>query len=235
MLNGVWEQVGSARHADVLLLPATLPSGQLALLEVPATAAGVQVQSLQTVDATRSSAHVRAQGVALSAAQVLIEGPALQALWPRLRYLAAIGLAAEQVGVAERALDLTVNYTKERYQFGKAVAAFQGVKHRVAQMLVKVETARSAVYGAAYMADHGASDDALLLFAAQARTEATEAALFATRESIQLHGGVGFTWEFDPHLYFRRAQASSQRLGALSQWREAVAQQLLDGAEETVA
>lgn len=235
VLNGAWEQVGSASHADVLLLPATLPSGQLALLEVPAIAAGLQVQALQTVDMTRSSAHVHAQGVALSAAQVLIEGQALQALWPRLRCLAAIGLAAEQVGVAERALDLTVNYTKERYQFGKAVAAFQGVKHRVAQMLVKVETARSAVYGAAFMADHGASDDELLLFAAQARTEATEAALFATRESIQLHGGVGFTWEFDPHLYFRRAQASSQRMGALSQWREAVAQQLLGSTEEVVA
>ena len=97
-------------------------------------------------------------------------------------------------------------------------------------MLIKIETARSAVYGAAFMADAKASDEELLMFAAQARTEATEAALFATRESIQLHGGVGFTWEFDPHLYVRRAQSASQRLGSVAQWREAVAQQILGRA-----
>lgn len=232
LLSGQWLQVGSGSHADVFILPAKLPCGSVALLEVPGTSAGLQVQPLQTVDATRSSANVHAQAVRLLPANVLIQGDALQSLWPRLRSLAAIGLAAEQVGVAERALDLTVNYTKERHQFGKAVATFQGLKHRVAQMLVKVETARSAVYGAAFMADAGVDDNELLMFAAQARTEATEAALFATRESIQLHGGVGFTWEFDPHLYFRRAQASSQRLGPLSQWREAVAQQLLDAPQE---
>lgn len=230
LLSGSWPQVGSGTHADVFILPVTLPCGNLALVEVAANAEGVQVDALKTMDATRSSAQVSAQQVRLNAAQILVHGPELQALWSRLRCLAAMGLAAEQVGVAERALDLTVNYTKERQQFGKAVAVFQGVKHRAAQMLIKIETARSAVYGAAFMADAKASDDELLMFAAQARTEATEAALFATRESIQLHGGVGFTWEFDPHLYFRRAQSASQRLGSVAQWREAVAQQILGGA-----
>ena len=148
---------------------------------------------------------------------------------------AAIGLAAEQVGVAERALDLAVDYTKEREQFGKAVGSFQGVKHRAAQMLVKVETARSAVYAAAFIADTAGDATDLTYFAAQARTDATEAALFSTRESIQLHGGVGFTWEFDPHLFFRRAQASSQRMGTVEQWREQVAARLLDEPFESVA
>lgn len=232
LLNGQWSQVGSGAHADVFLLPATLPCGSLGLLEVSAQAAGLTVQALPTVDTTRSSAHVQAVNVRLDAAAVLVHGAALVGLWEQTRNLAAIGLAAEQVGVAERALDLAVQYTQERQQFGKPVGSFQGVKHRAAQMLVAVETARSAVYAAAFVADSAGESTDLALFAAQARTEATEAALFCTRESIQLHGGVGFTWEFDPHLYFRRAQSASQRLGTVEQWREQVARQLLDEPEQ---
>ncbi len=235
ILNGQWSQVGSGTHADVFLLPATLPCGSLGLLEVSARADGLKVNALQTVDATRSSANVSAINVKLSGDAVLIFGDALKQLWAETRNFAAIGLAAEQVGVAERALDLAVEYTKERQQFGKAVGSFQGVKHRAAQMLVKVETARSAVYAAAFIADNQDESSDLSYFAAQARTDATEAALFSTRESIQLHGGVGFTWEFDPHLYFRRAQASSQRMGTVEQWREQIAARLLDEPEEQVA
>ena len=228
VLNGQWNQVGSGSHADVFLLPATLPCGSLGLLEVSAKAQGLSVQALTTVDATRSSANVAAVNVSLTGAAVLVHGDALKKLWAQTRNLAAIGLAAEQVGVADRALNLAVDYTKERQQFGKAVGSFQGVKHRAAQILVKVETARSAVYAAAFIADTAGDTTDLTYFAAQARTDATEAALFSTRESIQLHGGVGFTWEFDPHLFFRRAQAASQRLGTVEQWREQVAARLLD-------
>lgn len=232
VLNGQWGQIGSGAHADVFLLPATLPCGSLGLLEVSAKAEGLSVQALKTMDATRSSANVTATNVKLTGAAVLIHGEALTKLWAQTRNVAAIGLAAEQVGVAERALDLAVEYTKERQQFGKAVGSFQGVKHRAAQMLVKVETARSAVYAAAFIADSAGESKDLTYFAAQARTDATEAALFSTRESIQLHGGVGFTWEFDPHLFFRRAQASSQRMGTVEQWREQIAARLLDQAQE---
>lgn len=232
VLNGQWGQIGSGAHADVFLLPATLPCGSLGLLEVSAKAEGLSVQALKTMDATRSSANVTATNVKLTGAAVLIHGEALTKLWAQTRNVAAIGLAAEQVGVAERALDLAVEYTKERQQFGKAVGSFQGVKHRAAQMLVKVETARSAVYAAAFIADSAGESTDLTYFAAQARTDATEAALFSTRESIQLHGGVGFTWEFDPHLFFRRAQASSQRMGTVEQWREQIAARLLDEVAE---
>lgn len=228
VLNGQWNQVGSGSHADVFLLPATLPCGSLGLLEVSAKAQGLSVQALTTVDATRSSANVAAVNVRLTGAAVLVHGDALKKLWVQARNLAAIGLAAEQVGVADRALNLAVDYTKERQQFGKAVGSFQGVKHRAAQILVKVETARSAVYAAAFIADTAGDARDLTYFAAQARTDAAEAALFSTRESIQLHGGVGFTWEFDPHLFFRRAQAASQRMGTVEQWREQVAARLLD-------
>ena len=232
VLNGQWSQVGSGAHADVFLLPATLPCGSLGLLEVSAKAEGLSVQALKTMDATRSSANVTATNLKLTGAAVLIHGEALTKLWAQTRNVAAIGLAAEQVGVAERALDLAVEYTKERQQFGKAVGSFQGVKHRAAQMLVNVETARSAVYAAAFIADSAGESTDLTYFAAQARTDATEAALFSTRESIQLHGGVGFTWEFDPHLFFRRAQASSQRMGTVEQWREQIAARGLDEAAE---
>ena len=228
VLNGQWNQVGSGSHADVFLLPATLPCGSLGLLEVSAKAQGLSVQALTTVDATRRSANVTAVNLSLTGAAVLVHGDALKKLWAQTRNLAAIGLAAEQVGVADRALNLAVDYTKERQQFGKAVGSFQSVKHRAAQILVKVETARSAVYAAAFIADTAGDAADLTYFAAQARTDAAEAALFSTRESIQLHGGVGFTWEFDPHLFFRRAQAASQRLGTVERWREQVAARLLD-------
>ncbi|MBF5007481.1 acyl-CoA/acyl-ACP dehydrogenase [Diaphorobacter sp. NR2-3-3-1] len=228
VLDGRWPQVASGAVADVFILPTTLPCGSLALLEVAADTAGLTVEALATVDGTRTSAHVTAAQVKLADSAVLVQGDALLALWAELRSFAAIALAAEQVGVAERALELAVEYTKERVQFGKAVAVFQGVKHRAAQMLVGVEMSRSAVYGAAAAADAGAVGEALFMCAAQARSEATEAALFATRECIQLHGGVGFTWEFDPHLYFRRAQTLSQRMGTVEQWHEEVAALLFD-------
>ncbi|QIL83829.1 acyl-CoA/acyl-ACP dehydrogenase [Diaphorobacter sp. HDW4A] len=228
LLEGRWQQVASGAVADVFILPATLPCGSLALLEVAADAAGLSVEALVTVDGTRTSAHITAKQVTLASSAVLVQGDALHALWAELRSFGAIALAAEQVGVAERALELAVSYTKERMQFGKAVASFQGIKHRAAQMLVGVEMSRSAVYSAAAAADAGTVGNALFMYAAQSRTEATEAALFSTRECIQLHGGVGFTWEFDPHLYFRRAQTLSQRMGTVEQWHEQVAGLLLD-------
>lgn len=230
LLQGQWLQVGSAPVAQQLLLPALQADGAWGLFLVPADSPGLAVTAQAAVDATRLHGTVTAENVALAAAQRIAHGPALQALLAHTRCIAAIALAAEQVGVAQQALDLSLAYTLERQQFEKPVASFQGVKHRMGQMLVAVETARSAVYGAACLADTQPSPDALLRAAAQAVSEATEAALYCTRESIQLHGGVGFTWEYDPHLYFRRAQASSQRLAPLRWWREQVAQQLLDAA-----
>ena len=234
LLQGQWPQVGSAPVAQQLLLPALQADGEWGLFLVPADALGLTVTQQPAVDATRLHGTVTAENVALDATQRIAHGPALQALLAHTRCVAAIALAAEQVGVAQQALDLSLAYTLERQQFEKPIASFQAVKHRVGQMLVAVETARSAVYGAACLADTEPADGVLLRAAAHAISEATEAALYCTRESIQLHGGVGFTWEYDPHLYFRRAQASSQRLGSLRWWREQVARQLLD-TEETAA
>ena len=157
----------------------------------------------------------------------------MEAAVRRARGIAAVALAAEQLGVAQQCLTMSVAYAKERVQFGQPIAAFQAVKHRCAQMMVAVEGARSAVYGAAAQCDTavdaGGDAAALDFHTALARVEATEAAQFCAQEAIQLHGGVGFTWEYDPHLYFKRAQASSQRLAPVSVWCERVAAQLLDG------
>ena len=227
-LEGRWAQVGAAGSADILLLPARSAAGELLLFAVGKDLTGLQVQAVTTLDATRRSATVHAQALALPESACLARGAVLGTALERVRCLAAIALAAEQVGGAQQCLDLTLAYAAQRSQFGKAIAGFQAVKHRCAQMLVMVEAARSAVYGAACMADATTDTATLLRFAAQARVEATEAAQFCARESIQLHGGVGFTWEYDPHFYLRRSQANSQRLGAVSVWLEQVAAQLLD-------
>ena len=233
-LDGDWPQVGSAALADVLLLPAQGESGESLLFAVPADATGLQVQPLKTLDATRRLAQVQCRAVSLPADHCIGQGAPLDAVLARTLQLGAIALAAEQVGVAQQCLDLTLAYAAQRVQFDKPIAGFQAVKHRCAQMLVALESARSAVYGAACIADTAPDAATLLFHAAQARVAATEAAQFCAREAIQLHGGVGFTWEFDPHLYLRRAQASSQRLGTPAWWLEQVAEQLLDTPEETV-
>ncbi|MBS0469408.1 MAG: acyl-CoA/acyl-ACP dehydrogenase [Proteobacteria bacterium] len=234
LLQGRWDQVGSAALAQQLLLPAQLSDGSWALFLVSADAPGLSISAKPAVDATRLHGRVAAQQVKLAATQCLTLGDSAASVLAQTRCIATIALAAEQVGVAQQALDLTLAYTLERQQFEKPIASFQGVKHRCAQMLVAVETARSAVYGAACLSDTAPGAASLVRAAAHAISEATEAALYCTREAIQLHGGVGFTWEYDPHLFLRRAQASSQRLGPLSWWREQVAQQLLD-TEEAIA
>ncbi len=225
-LDGHWPQVAAAGWADHLLLCARDTEGAPVLFVAPAASLGIR--PLHTIDATRRSAELRADGVTLSADACLLRGVRLEQALQRARDLGAIALAAEQLGVAQQCLDLTLAYTAQRVQFGQAIAGFQAVKHRCAQMLVLIEAARSAIYGAAAVADSDPDAAMLTFHAAQALCAATEAAQFSAQEAIQLHGGVGFTWEYDVQLYFKRAQASSVRLGALSQWRERIAVQLLD-------
>lgn len=229
-LDGTWPSVGSAQMAQVILLPAQTSAGETLLFALDTQSSGLKITSLETLDTTRCMALVQANGVNVQDVQCLARGQAAEALLTRIKYLAAIGLAAEQVGVAQACLDMALAYVLERQQFGRSIASFQAIKHRCAQMLVEVESARSAVYGAACLAETPGDATGLLVSAAQARVTATEAAQFCARENLQLHGGVGFTWEYDPHFYLRRAQASSQRLGPVSEWLESVAS-LYDTAE----
>ena len=155
-----------------------------------------------------------------STARLGAEGSA----WPaiaRTLDLAVIALAAEQVGGAQKCLDMTVQYAKERVQFGRPIGSFQAIKHKCADMLLRVESARSAAYYAGWAASVG--DPELPALASLAKAYCSDAYFQCAAESIQIHGGVGFTWEYDVHLHFKRARSTEAFLGAPAYHRERVA------------
>ena len=137
---------------------------------------------------------------------------------------AAVALAAEQVGVASRALDMAVAYAKERHQFGRPIGSFQAVKHILADVLLEVESARAAAYFALLSADSDAPD--LPAVASLAKAFCSDACLTATTQNIQVHGGIGFTWEHPAHLYLKRARTSAALLGDPARHRELLAQRI---------
>lgn len=206
LLTGTAHFVVDGESADVLLVLAAGPGTHLTLHEVAADADGVSVSPMPVLDPTRALSSVRFDEVASAAI------PAPDDLASRLRALAWALLSAEQVGGAQRALDLTVEYTKSRKQFGRTIGSFQALKHRMADMYVLVETARSisrAAVAALAADDPDAADLALA-----AHVYCSDAYRRVAGEAIQLHGGIGITWEHDIQLYFKRAQATSQMFGA---------------------
>jgi acyl-CoA dehydrogenase len=215
-LHGSAAQVHDAVGADWLLVPATLHGGEPALFLLEPAAltgeAGFSLASLDTLDRTRPMASLRLDGLQVRADACLARGDAAAHGLAQAWWHGKLMLAAEQLGAAQQCLDLTVAYVSERVQFGRTIASFQAVKHRCAQTMVQVEAARSAVYGAAQAWEAAGLADARLEIAAAA-VAADEALRFGAQEAIQLHGGVGFTWEYDPQLYFKRAQAASHWLG----------------------
>ena len=143
---------------------------------------------------------------------------------PRTLDLAAVALAAEQVGGAQRCLDMAVEYAKTRIQFGRPIGSFQAIKHKCADMLLEVESAKSAAYYAGWAAAE--DSDELPVVASLAKSYCSEAYFHAAAENIQIHGGIGFTWEHDAHLYFKRAKSSELLLGDPSYHRELLAQRI---------
>jgi alkylation response protein AidB-like acyl-CoA dehydrogenase len=138
----------------------------------------------------------------------------------------AVALAAESTGLAQRALDLSVGYAKDRQQFGRPIGAYQAVSHRCAQMLLETENSRSAVYGAAWAAD--AEPESLPLAASMAKAYASDAGGRVPDAAIQVHGGIGFTWEHDLHFFLKRGRANAA-LGGDAKWhREQIADVVLD-------
>ncbi len=213
-------------HCAELLVVAAREEGSageegVSLFLVPADATGVARRPLVAMDQTRRRAEIAFDDVRVpDSARLGEEGGG----WPALRKsldLAAIALAAEQVGGAQRCLDLSVAYAKERVQFGRPIGSFQAIKHKCADMMVKVEAARSAAYYAACVAAEDRAD--LGVVASLAQAYCSEAYFHCAAESIQIHGGVGFTWEYDPHLHFKRARASEADLGTPASHRERVA------------
>ncbi|KUY79741.1 acyl-CoA dehydrogenase family protein [Burkholderia sp. RF4-BP95] len=235
-LSGTIEQVIDGARADLLLIPARIANeGQsigLFAIDV-ATAPGLSIAPLDTLDATRPIARIVLDDIRVNRDALFAGGTVAAQVLERAAWFAALALAAEQLGGAQHCLDLTLDYTGQRVQFGRAIASFQAVKHRCAQMMVLIESARSAVLGAAHAWDAeaggAAPGAALRADVAAAKAAANDAYAFCAQEAIQLHGGVGFTWEYDPHLYFKRAQASLAQFGSTPQLLEWIARHAIDG------
>jgi alkylation response protein AidB-like acyl-CoA dehydrogenase len=236
-LNGEWRYVPDGHSAQLLIVAAREKgsSGEegIALFLVPADATGVQRECLPTMDQTRKQARVVLHNVIVDEAEVL---PLAGRAWPLLDKiidLARIAVAAEQVGGAQQALDSSVAYTRERVQFGRSIASYQAIKHKAADMMVQVEAGRSAIYYAACVADEalcgGELGKELPEAASVAKAWCSDAYFFNAGTGIQLHGGVGFTWEYDIQLYFKRAKSSETFLGNAAMHREKIAAALLDG------
>lgn len=225
VLDGVKRFVIDGYSADLLIVAARKPGSEgesaVSLFGIPAETAGISRSPLPTLDQTRRQAEVVLTDVKVpDTALIGAEGEGWSIL-ARTLDLGAVALAAEQAGGARRCLELTVDYVKERVQFGRPIGSFQAIKHRCADMMVQVESALNAAHHAAAAADAGDADFPLL--AAMAKAYCSDAFFACAADSIQLHGGVGFTWEYDPHLYFKRARASAQLLGDSRAHRERIA------------
>ena len=177
--------------------------------------AGVERTPVSVVDPTIAAATLRFDGMGAELLGVSGEGwRQLQSVYDR----AAVLMAFEQIGGASKALDMAVNYAKERYAFGRPIGSFQALKHMMADMYVALKLAESNAYYAAWALENQSAD--LPLAAATARVSATQAFQLCARDNIQVHGGMGFTWEFDCHLYYRRSNYLTLALGGLTAWED---------------
>jgi alkylation response protein AidB-like acyl-CoA dehydrogenase len=205
-------------HAADLILVVARANGGLSLFAVQADAAGLTNKELPTLDQTRRLARLEYSSV--PARLIGTPGDA-DTILNRTLDVAAIAQAAEQLGGAQRALDMAVTYAKIRHQFGRPIGSFQAIKHRCADLLLEVESLRSAVgYAAAAVAEDSAE---VPVVAALVKALASDTYFHVAAENIQIHGGIGFTWEHDAHLYFKRAKACELFLGDASYHRERLA------------
>jgi alkylation response protein AidB-like acyl-CoA dehydrogenase len=217
LLDGRKSFVLDGHTASLILVVGRTDAG-LALFAVDASADGLVRTPLPTLDQTRKLARLDFA----AAPATLIGAPGDgAAVLSRVLDVAAIAQAAEQLGGAQRALDMAVEYAKVRHQFGRPIGSFQAIKHRCADLLLEVESLRSAVqYAAAAVAEDSAE---VPVIASLVKAYASDVYFHVAAENIQIHGGIGFTWEHDAHLYFKRAKASELFLGDASYHRERLA------------
>ena len=228
ILSGAKSFVLDGHSAGLLLVAARRPesSGEegISLFVVPSDSLGLERRLLPTMDQTRKQAELTLSDARLPASALMgEEGEGWRTLSGALD-LAAVALAAEQVGGAQRCLDMSVEYAKERVQFGRPIGSFQAIKHKCADMMVEVESARSASYYAGWAAAEDAED--LPVAAALAKAFCSDTYFRCAAQSVQIHGGVGFTWEYDVHLYFKRAKSTEILFGSPAYHRERVAQRM---------
>jgi alkylation response protein AidB-like acyl-CoA dehydrogenase len=222
-LDGHKSFVLDGHSADLVIVLARRPgsSGEegLSFFTVPGNAPGLTRRRLQSMDMTRKLARLEFRAVPATPLGTLGGGAASFA---RIMQQAAVCLANEMVGGAERLREDALAYAKMRMQFGRPIASFQSMKHKAADMLVDVELAKSAAYYAAAALDEGDADVAAI--ASLAKASATEAYLQTAIHAIQIHGGIGFTWDNDTHLWFKRAKSSEVLFGDAHQHRELMMQ-----------
>jgi alkylation response protein AidB-like acyl-CoA dehydrogenase len=229
VLRGAKRYVVDGHTADHVVVVAreegSTGEAGIGLFVVPADAGGLERRALGTIDMTRRLAEVTLRDVRLPSRARLARGD-----WSaveRVLHRACAALAAEQVGGASRCLEMSVEYAKVRTQFQRPIGSFQAIKHKCADMLVDVECARSASLHASRVADANAnanaSADDLAVAASMAKAFCSEAFLRCAGETIQVHGGIGFTWDHDAHLFFKRASASLQLLGSPAHHRDGIA------------
>jgi len=220
-LTGTKEPVPDAAVAGLAVVGALCGSDAPALALVDLGGPGVTREPLPSIDPSRPQGRLRFDETPAERLGDERDGPALI---DRLLDRAAVLVAFEQLGAAERALELTREYVLGRYAFGRPLASFQALKHRLVDLYAAIELARGHCWYAAWALD--AAADAVPLAACGARVSATDTFDLAAREMIQMHGGAGFTWEFDCHLFYRRAKLLALALGGVSAWRERLARRL---------
>jgi len=219
-ISGTKMFVLDGHTADLVIVAARTGKG-VSLFAVEGGAAGLTRTALSTMDQTRKQAKLEFANVA--GTLIGTEGEGWTVL-SRVLDLAAIGLAAEQVGGAQKVLEMAVEYAKVRVQFGRPIGSFQAIKHKCADMLLEVESAKSAAYYGMWCAAE--LNDELPSVASLAKAYCSEAYFHATAENIQIHGGIGFTWEHPAHLYFKRAKSSELLFGDPTYHRELLAQRI---------
>jgi len=225
-LSGGKMFVPDAHLADVLVVAARSRDGStmedgVSLFLLPKDAAGLTIRRLPSVDETRKLCEVKLDNVAVPGSALLGE---LHQGWAPLQRVidrAAVALSAEMCGAAQRVLEMTVDYAKLRVAFGKPIGTYQGVKHKCADMLVDIENAKSLTYYAAWAVDEGEAEAPLAV--SMAKAAASDAGRKVCAAGIQLHGGIGMTWEHDLQLYLKRAKADEVALGDATWHRERIA------------
>jgi alkylation response protein AidB-like acyl-CoA dehydrogenase len=219
-LTGTKMYVLDGHVADLILVVARTAAG-VSLFAVDGDASGLTRTPLSTMDQTRKQARLEFDKTAAR----LIESEGIGwDVMARTLDLVAVGLAAEQVGGAQKVLEMAVEYAKVRVQFGRPIGSFQAIKHKCADMLLEVESAKSAAYYGMWCAAE--MDDELPSVASLAKAYCSEAYFHAAAENIQIHGGIGFTWEHPAHLYFKRAKSSELLFGDPTYHRELLAQRI---------
>jgi alkylation response protein AidB-like acyl-CoA dehydrogenase len=208
-------------HVAGLILVAAKTDAGTSLFAVDGEASGLTREALPTMDQTRKQAKVTFDGT--PATLIGTDGEGWATLEKTLD-LAVVALAAEQVGGAQLCLEMAVQYAKDRVQFGRPIGSFQAIKHKCADMLLEVESAKSAAYYAGWCASE--LNDELPSVASLAKAYCSEAYFHAAAENIQIHGGIGFTWEHPAHLYFKRAKSSELLFGDPTYHRELLAQRI---------